>query len=242
MQRYFIKTMNVKENTASIVGADFHHIKNVMRSKQGDNLIVCQDGVCYIATINEITAEAVLCSLQKEIPSDSKEYTVTIAQGLIRRERFEYMLQKSTELGVDKIIPMMSQYSIIKVDSQKGIAKVDRWNKITKEASEQSHRNIQSIVTQIQDIRSIQYNQFDLVLVAYERENMSHTLKQILQDKFKNILVLIGPEGGLSEVEIQFLSGYSNVEFVGLGQRILRSETASSYILSVLNYQYEMKL
>jgi 16S rRNA (uracil1498-N3)-methyltransferase len=242
MQRYFIKTMNVKENTASIVGADFHHIKNVMRSKQGDNLIVCQDGVCYIATINEITAEAVLCSLQKEIPSDSKEYTVTIAQGLIRRERFEYMLQKSTELGVDKIIPMMSQYSIIKVDSQKGIAKVDRWNKITKEASEQSHRNIQSIVTQIQDIRSIQYNQFDLVLVAYEKENMSHTLKQILQDKFKNILVLIGPEGGLSEVEIQFLSGYSNVEFVGLGQRILRSETASSYILSVLNYQYEMKL
>jgi len=242
MQRYFIENMNIKNKTAVILGADFHHIKNVMRSKVGDNLIVCQDGICFKAIINSFTNDEVVCSLETELETPLKDFHVTIAQGLIRRERFEYMLQKATELGADSIIPMMSQHSIVKVDPQKVGFKIDRWNKITKEASEQSHRNTKCLVHSIEDLHSIKFKSFDIVLVAYEKENMSHSLKFILQSKFKKILVLIGPEGGFSEEEIQFLSGYGNVDFIGLGNRILRSETASSYILSVLNYEYEMIL
>lgn len=240
MQRYFIENINTKVNTATIEGADFHHIKNVMRGKYGDEIIVCKDNICYVSVIEEITDHVVHVTLKKQLASEDKGYKVTIAQGLIRRERFEYMLQKSTELGVDSIIPMISQYSIVKVDQHKTTSKLERWNKIAKEASEQSHRNTTSTVLPIQELRALSFKPYDMVLVAYEKENMSHSLKHILQTKFKNILVLIGPEGGLSEEEVQYLSGYGNVEFIGLGSRILRSETASSYILSVLNYEYEM--
>ena len=242
MQRYFINNLNIDKKTALIQGADFHHVKNVMRAKLGDRLIVCHKSLCYNAVIRSFNDNEVQCALESEIASLAKNYEVTIAQGLIRRERFEYMLQKSTELGVDYIIPMSSQHSIIKLNPLKVDSKIERWNKITKEASEQSHRNTQSIVLHLHDLHSIKFKTFDIVLVAYEKENMSHSLKHILQEKFKNILILIGPEGGLSEEEIQYLSGYGNVEFIGLGQRILRSETASSYILSVLNYEYEMTL
>lgn len=242
MQRYFIDNMNIKNKTAIIEGADFHHVKNVMRSKINEQLIVCHNGICFQSTIKDFQEDSINCVLNTEIITPQKDYEVTIAQGLIRRERFEYMLQKSTELGVDYIIPMTSQHSIIKLNPQKVTSKIERWNKIAKEASEQSHRETHSIVLPIQDLHSMQLKTYDIVLVAYEKENMSHSLRFILQKKFKKILVLIGPEGGLSEQEIQYLSGYGNVEFVGLGHRILRSETASSYILSVLNYEYEMML
>ena len=240
MQRYFIEDLNIKKQTATILGADFHNIKTDMSSTTGSEIIVCQDGVCYQALIKEFLTDGVLCSLQKELPTPIKEFNVTIAQGLIRSDSFEYMLQKSTELGVDTIIPMVSQHSIVNINPQNIHSKVEIWNNITKKTSELSQRNLKSIVTSIEDIRSIKYNQYDVVLVAYEKENLSHNLKHILQTKFKSILVLIGPEGGLSDMEIQFLSGFSNAEFVGFGQRILQSETASSYILSVLNYEYEM--
>ena len=242
MQRYFIDNIDKTRNTATIQGADFHHIKNVMRSTIGDQIIVCNNAVCYRAKIASFGLDEVHCLLFEEVESPVKLFEVTIAQGLIRRERFEYMLQKSTELGADFIIPMVSQYSIINIDPQKINTKVERWNKITKEASEQAHRNTTTIVTAVTDIKSIKYNQYDVVIVAYEKENMSHNLKQLLHETFKNILILIGPEGGFTDQEVQFLSGFSNVEFVGLGHRILRSETASSYILSVLHYEYEMKL
>ena len=149
---------------------------------------------------------------------------------------------KATELGADTIIPMMTQHSIVKVDPQKASFKIERWNKITKDASEQAHRKTKCMVLPIEELHALKFKSYDIVLVAYEKENMSHSLKYILQKKFKNLLIVIGPEGGLSDEEIQFLSGYGNVEFIGLGHRILRSETASSYILSVLNYEYEMIL
>ena len=242
MQRYFVDQLNTKKQTAVIQDADFHHVKNVMRSRVGDVLIVCNEGVCHKAKIQAFTSNEVHCVLVEQLPTNVKPFNVTIAQGLIRRERFEYMLQKSTELGVDEIIPITSQHSVVKVNPQKMENKLERWNKITKEASEQSHRNTQSIVLPVQELRSMTFKKYDIVLVAYEKENMSHSLKHILQEKYKNILILIGPEGGLSEEEVQYLSGFSNVEFIGLGSRILRSETASSYILSVIDYEYEMKL
>jgi len=242
MQRYFVEKMNVEKKTAAISGADFEHIKNVFKSKPGDSLIVCHEGNCFKAIIKSFKEDEVLCSLENKLESPTRDYQITIAQGIIKHGRFEYMLQKSAELGADYIIPIMSQYSIVKLNSQEASTDIERWNKITKDASEQAHRKTKCMVLPIEELHALKFKSYDIVLVAYEKENMSHSLKYILQKKFKNLLIVIGPEGGLSDEEIQFLSGYGNVEFIGLGHRILRSETASSYILSVLNYEYEMIL
>ncbi len=237
MQRYFIEKLDKINQTALLENNDFHHVKNVMRHRVNDQVIICDDEMCYLSTITEFTKKSAHLKLIEELQKPFKDFKVTIAQALIRRERFELMLQKSTELGVDYIIPTITKNTIIKLKDEKTTSKLNRWNTITKEASEQSHRTTKATVLDIKSMKDIDYSIYDLVLVAYEKETNNRQLKHILKDKYKNILVLIGPEGGFDPMEIEFLKEFT---FIGLGPRILRSETASSYILSVLSYEYEM--
>lgn len=240
MQRYFIKELDIDNLKCVIDTKDVHHIKTVMRSKIGDNIIVCDSFEnCFQATITELSNE-VICKLEEKLPSRELPVKVDIAQALIRRERFEYMIQKSTELGVDTIIPIYTKNVIIKLDDKKQDKKVDRWSILAKEASEQSHRSKITTIKDITNLFEISFNHYDKVLVAYENEHQSNNLFKVLQTKPQNLCVVIGPEGGFTKKEIDKLSSIPNIEFVGLGNRILRSETASSYILSVISYVYEM--
>ena len=242
MQRYFINQIDIENKKALLEGNDFHHIKNVMRSKKNDHIIVCDLlGNCFLSEIDNILDKVIIANLLESIPSMELDVTIDLAQGLIRKERFEYVLQKATELGVSNITPVYSKHSIIQLDSKKTHKKVERWNKITKEASEQSHRNKCVTVSDVKNsFKELDYSKYDVVLVAYEKENESKNFKNIFSQKYKNILLVVGPEGGLHESEIAYFESLNNVQFIGLGKRILRSETASSYMLSVIGYQYEI--
>jgi len=241
MQRYFIEKLNLNQKTAVLDKNDYHHIKNVMRLKVNDEIIICNNqGNCYKSLIIQFEDNTVLCQLHDEVVSNDMDVKVDIAQALIRRERFEYMIQKSTELGVNTIIPTIMKNVIIKLDQRSQPKKLARWNTQAKEASEQSHRNRLAKVDSITRLQDLNFKDYDVVLVAYEKENNSSHLRSVLQNEYKNILVVIGPEGGFTNSEIEYLSQVENMEFVGLGRRILRSETASSYILSILSYEYEM--
>lgn len=243
MQRYFTKTLDIDNKEALLTSSDFHHIKNVMRNNVQDEIIVCDlSENCYKSQIQyfDESKKEVLVNLVEVLPSNELQVKVDLAQGLIRRERFEYVLQKTTELGINRIIPVSSKYSIIKL-SNKESKKLDRWNKITKEASEQSHRSALVTVESVKkSFKEIDYSLYDQVLIAYERENNSKELKNVLLEEVKSILIVIGPEGGLHEDEIKYFKSLDNTYFVGLGRRILRSETASSYLLSVIGYMYEI--
>ncbi len=240
MQRYFIDELDIQNKRCLITTSDCHHIKTVMRSKINDTIIVCnKNGICYKAVIDSFE-DGVACTLSDELPSNDLNIKVDIAQAIIRRERFEYMIQKSTELGVNKIIPTKMKNVIVKIDDKKQGKKIERWNILAKEASEQSHRNYLSSVSEINTLKQIDFSIYDKVLVAYEKENNSTNLSKVLSKELKNICVVIGPEGGFTEKEIEYLEQQPNAELVGLGKRILRSETASSYILSVISYVYEM--
>lgn len=239
MQRYF--TNEIQNTQAILQETDHHHIKNVMRFRVGDEVSICDTkGHCYAGTFQEI-GEQVVVSLGTQLPNNELPIHVTIAQALIRRERFEYMLQKATELGMHHLIPINTKYSIVDVDKKKEQKKIDRWQKIMQEASEQSRRNIVPTISDIVSLSMLDFSHYDAVFVAYEQEQSSNTLKTMLQkNKYKNIMLIVGPEGGFHPEEIKKMQTHKHVFVVGLGQRILRSETASSYFLSVLSYQYEM--
>ncbi len=241
MQRYFIQDALQNDTRITTIIDDFHHIKNVMRFKVGDEIIICDPfGHCYISAIQSFNQQTVICSILSPVVNNNLPVQVDIAQALIRRERFEYMIQKSTELGVHTIIPIVTKHTIIKVQDQKEQQKQKRWNLIAKEASEQSHRSSTSNVTDVVDLKQLPFQQYEVVLVAYEKETNSYELRRALTEKPASILVVIGPEGGFDESEIDYLSTIQNVRFVGLGKRILRSETASGYVLSVVSFVYEM--
>ncbi|MBN2540678.1 MAG: 16S rRNA (uracil(1498)-N(3))-methyltransferase [Bacilli bacterium] len=234
MQRYFIQDQQIHNNLAIITDQDAHHIKNVMRLKPGDALIVVSySGKTYEAKIKEFTKKDVILTLGNEQIVLDNTLNLTIAQALIKKDAFELVLQKTTELGAKGIIPLSTNHSIVKIDDF--AKKKTRYETIVKEASEQSERNRMPIIHDICNIETLPYQDYDTIFIAYAREE-SQTLKAAMENlpKTKNTLVLIGPEGGFSPSEIQFLQTRGTI--VTLGNTILRSETAAIYVMSVFRH------
>lgn len=247
MQRYFVPLSGWNDQHVVITGEDVHHIGKVMRMKPEHHILCCTpEGDLAECEITEITSESVTCKIVEWLEEDKElPATVTIAQGLPKGDKMEHVIQKGTELGASKFIPFEAERSIVKWDQKKSQKKIARYQKIAKEASEQSHRTmIPSVVNvhSLKDLLALQV-EYDWVIFAYEDEAKSpsfRSLKEVFTkvQKDERILVLIGPEGGFSEQEVQRLKEAGALA-VRLGPRILRTETAATYFLSALSYQLE---
>ncbi|MGI6325287.1 MAG: RsmE family RNA methyltransferase [Bacilli bacterium] len=236
MQRYFVSEKD--NNLFKIKDSDYHHIVNVMRLRIDDNIEVVCDNKLYLAKIFKIEKNIVYASIIKELKSNSELLIdVTIAQALVKESKFNYILQKGTELGVKSFIPISMERSIIKLDSKKVLNKLDRWQKICKEASEQSKRIIIPAVESVKNINYLTKLDYDYKILCSINEE-AIPIKKVLQN-IKNdskIIIVIGPEGGLTNLEEETLikAGYIRAS---LGNRILRTETASLFVMSIINYE-----
>ncbi|RBW70646.1 16S rRNA (uracil(1498)-N(3))-methyltransferase [Bacillus taeanensis] len=247
MQRYFVPKENMTDTKVTITGEDVKHIARVMRMKIGD-MIICSNSIqaarCKLEEItdNEVTANIVeWIEEQKELP-----VAVTIAQGLPKGDKLDYIIQKGTELGANSFWPFAAARSVVKWNAQKGQKKIERLEKIAKEAAEQSHRTQVPTVqlpTSFQDLLK-ESSHYDIKLIAYEesaktgeKKNLAKTLNTVQSGQ--TILLVIGPEGGLSEHEVMALEEQGFVS-CGLGPRILRTETAALYFLAAVSYHTEL--
>lgn len=236
MQRYFIEKNQVGDGFIQVFGNDVHHMKNVMRFRIGEIAdFVSDQGVIYQAehvTFQKDQAIFKILSERKTVKTTSK---VTIAQALIKKDRFELFLEKSTELGVYEIIPTVFSRSIIKLDEKEEAKKLLRYRTIVKESSEQSERDHLPKIREVMKLKDLPFDEYDKILVCFERTDQEHHLKNLLPTlkKEDRILVLIGPEGGITEEELSYVVT-KGAEIVSLGSQILRSETASTVILSAL--------
>ncbi|WP_226656819.1 16S rRNA (uracil(1498)-N(3))-methyltransferase [Pseudalkalibacillus hwajinpoensis] len=248
MQRYFISKSQLHQDHVMIEGEDVKHISRVMRMTAGDQIICCtEDGESAICEIDEISPD-VIKAIPKEWLDEQKRLTVnvTIVQGLPKGDKLETVIQKGTELGADQFIPFKAERSVVKWDEQKSAKKLQRLKKIAKEAAEQSHRTTIPAIDMPHSLSSlIKISQsYDYKLIAYEEEaraGESAKLVQTLHEANRNdrIMVVFGPEGGLSENEVDALkkAGFSSC---GLGPRILRTETAAMYVLAAISYHFEL--
>lgn len=232
MQRYFSdKNLDIFELSSD----DSYHIIKVMRNNIGDKVEVVIDKCLYICEIIKIS-DLVTVRRLEEVECDSElPCYVTIAQSLVKEQKMDLILQKSCELGVSEIIPVNTTRSIVKLD-KKETKKVERWNKILKEASEQSKRVVIPKVNGIMDIKDLCNLEYDIKILCTVNE-LSMSLKEVLEKELNNlrILLVIGPEGGFTESEEKILidNGFISTSF---GRRVLRTETASLYALSIINY------
>lgn len=245
MQRYFAKN---EEDTFFIQEDDYHHIVRVMRMDIDDE-IYCVNSLqqaarCRIEKIseNEVIAKVVQW-LEGEI---ELPVSVSIVSGLPKGDKLEWIIQKGAELGAFKFIPFIAARSVVKWDEKKGEKKLVRWNKIAKEAAEQSHRTmIPEVSSPISIKELIKLSEgYNVKLIAYEeeaREGESSVLTKSLQSmtKGQSILAVFGPEGGLTESEVALLKEHGFMT-CGLGPRILRTETAPLYLLSTVSYHFEL--
>lgn len=235
MQRYF---GIIKNNKVKINNDDFHHIKNVMRMKVNDRIEVVNNKKTYICNIDNLDNGIDLSVLNEIEENNELPVKVTVVQALVNETKMDYILQKGTELGAYSFIPLNMERCITKIDKNKETKKIQRWNTICKEASEQSKRNNISIVDHIYNINELVELDYDLKLICSVNERVN-TIKSILQNavEYDKLLIVIGPEGGISDKEEEILINNGFIR-VSLGTRVLRTETASSFILSVINYEF----
>lgn len=238
MQRYFVKDFDKEySNTFTLSEDDSYHIIKVMRYKINDLIEVVSKDNMYICKIIEL-GKNVKCEVNEKVLSKVTNIpNVTIAQSLVKEQKMDYILQKSTELGVNKIIPIKTIRSIVKIENDN--KKVDRWQKIVKEASEQSKRlDIPTIEKPI-NINELAALQYDYKILCSVNETSINIKKALQNVKYSDtILIVIGPEGGFDKKEEQVLidSGFISTS---LGTRVLRTETAPLFVLSVINYIFE---
>lgn len=242
MYKFFVEYYQVKGNKVNIIEEDKKHIANVLRMKIKEKILVTNKTTLetYECEIKNIDKEKVECNILKKIELDVEpKVKVDIYQGLPKSDKLEYIIQKSVELGVNRIIPVNMEYCISKIKDEE--KKNERWMKISEAAAKQSKRNIIPKVEKSVDMNYVyeQIKNYDLVLVLYENEEKT-TIKEVLQreNNINNIAVIIGPEGGISKKEIEKLEE-NGAKIVTLGKRILRTETAPVTVLSIIMYEYD---
>lgn len=235
MQRYFAKEKDIN-NKLVLETSDLHHIKTVMRNVPGDQIEVIYDNEIYLCTIENI--EPLKLKIENIFVEDREiPLELTVAIGLVNEQKFDLILQKLTELGVSTIIPLKMERSIVKLDDNKMGKKLVRWEKICKEASEQSHRTKIPTIKKSMTIKELEKNTSELKLVC-SLSNNSKPLEEYLKKDLKSILFVIGPEGGISPKEEEQLIS-QGFKTTTLGKRVLRVETAAIYVTGIVNYVYK---
>lgn len=233
MQRYFAK--NIENNKVELEQSDYHHIKNVMRYKNNDNIEVVFNNKLFIATILDIQNYDIKIIEEKE-NNNELPVDLCVAVGLVKEQKMDLILQKLTELGVKRIIPIKMSRSIVNLDDKKIDKKLLRWTTICKEASEQSKRNIIPIIDKPMTLNELLKIEADIKLVASVKEDKNFIANYLQSNKnYVKIIVVIGPEGGISYEEEEKLNK-NNFISVSLGTTVLRVETAAIYVASVINY------
>ncbi|WP_100372239.1 16S rRNA (uracil(1498)-N(3))-methyltransferase [Bacillus sp. FJAT-45037] len=248
MQRYFVNKDQMLQATVTVTGDDVKHIARVMRMQAGDEIICSNNaGRTVRASIQHVTETLVTCDIVEELePKTELPIRVTVAQGLPKGDKLELLAQKGTELGVNHIQPFAASRSIVKWEAKKAKKKVERLEKIAKEAAEQSYREkIPSVAESISFAQLVQQvKNYTHTVVAYEESAKSgeaSALSNVLNTvkEGDSLLVIVGPEGGLSETEATELTAAGAV-LCGLGPRIIRTETAPLYVLAAISYHLEL--
>jgi 16S rRNA (uracil1498-N3)-methyltransferase len=245
MHRFYVQENQINNGAVTLTGEDVNHIKNVLRMKAGDEVVLCNGkGRDYHCVITEFQKDGIILKVIKEWEADTElRGKIYLFQGLPKKDKMELIIQKSVELGVFEIVPVMTRRTVVKLeDEKKERKKLERWQAIAENAAKQSRRGIIPRVTEVYSFKkALEYaDSLNIKLMPYENEKGISYTKEILNRISSNesVGVFIGPEGGFdeSEVEVAKVNGFIPVS---LGKRILRTETAGLTALSLLMMQME---
>ena len=250
MYHFFTETEFFTESEAVITGPDVNHIKNVLRMKPGERILLSDGkGTNCLCELTEIGAGEIKARILPEEVSDTElPVEVTLYQGLPKADKMEFIIQKCVELGVTRIVPVEMARCVMKLDKKKEEVKRKRWHGISESAAKQSKRMIVPEISSVMKYKDAikEAAALDLSLVPYEdAESLegaggmerTRTLIKALRPGQK-CAVFIGPEGGFSDQEIEEAQE-AGFHMVTLGKRILRTETAGLFILSAIGFMLE---
>ncbi len=241
MPKFFVKSENINDHIITLDGENAKHIGSVLRSKIGDVITVGDgQGRDYECEITEITKKQVKVKITDIFTNDNEpEIKITLYQGLPKADKMELVIQKCIEIGVDRIVPVSTEHTVVKLDGKED-KKIQRWNKIAESAAKQCGRGKIPQVAGLMKFKEAieEAALLDGAIIPYEKEK-DNSLKSFAKKfKGKSIGIFIGPEGGFSENEIELALSREIIP-VTLGKRILRTETAGLVASVILLYELE---
>lgn len=246
MYRFFVEPEQLNGEHVTIYGKDYNHIHNVLRMKNGEEVLLSDgNGKEYLCRIEGfcVDEQKVILNIidmfgsARELPTK-----ITLFQGYPKGDKLEQIVQKAVELGVFEIVPVMMKRSVVKLDDKKACKKIERLNSVAESAAKQSKRGIIPEVKPVLSMKeAVDYAKgMDYVILPYEQaEGMEYSRQVINNAKGKDtVAVFIGPEGGFDSSEVEWIQSIGG-KTITLGHRILRTETAGMAVLSLLMYLLE---
>ena len=238
MQTFFCSENNISARKAKITDLEtVHHIKDVLRLKKGERVnLFDQRNRRYLSVIEELSAQNIICKIEDmSVPLENKKIKLTVACAIPKKSRIDDIIDKLTQLGVERIIPLITKRTIVKLDKKKKDARRRRWEKIALVAAQQSQRHSLPVIEPITDINKVitESGDFDLRLIPHLSDERK-TLKEIFSKASpKSVLILIGPEGDFTPEEVN-LAKKNGFIAVTLGENVLRVETAAVAVASFI--------
>lgn len=244
MYRFYISEEQIQESEIRIVGSDVNHIRNVLRLEPGDWVVACDgNDRDYISRIRSVEKDEVVLGVEKvQATGTELPVRITLFQGIPKKDKMEFIIQKSVELGVYEIVPVSTKRCVVKLDEKKAQKKQERWQDIAEAAAKQCDRGIiprvhlpVTMETAIDMARELDYNMIPYELqdgIDRSREIVAHACRQ------GTVGIFIGPEGGFEADEVEQAVA-CGMEAITLGKRILRTETAGMALLSILMFQMQ---
>ena len=231
MQRYF--AVDKKDNIFILDDSDLHHISNVMRMKNGDFVEVVFDKILYRCKVEFNSSISII--LDSVLTGNDDTMDIILIVPVLKEQKMDLVLQKATELGVTRVIPIITERCVVKLNDKES-KKLDRWSRIVKEASEQCKRISVPIIDNVHNISDLDFSD-GVKLVCSTREN-EKSIKNVMHNLngCAKMYIVVGPEGGLSISEEDKLNSLGFVS-ITLGKRIMRVETVPIFVLSVINYE-----
>lgn len=238
MSRFYVKPEDIKNNEIHVAGDEAHHILCVCRLKKGD-AVLAFDGLGneYTGVIDKTEKKSIVISIQSRNKQSLLDTKILLAQSIPKMEKMDYIIQKTTELGVHSIIPMITERTIVRIDKNREARKLARWSRIAREAAKQCGRSDVPEIKEILDFKDILKTSRDypLKIMPSLVEKKRTLLNLNTSSKKKNVIALVGPEGGFSPKELE-LARISKFEFISLGPYTLRSDTAAVVTVALLNH------
>ncbi len=240
MPKFFAARENISDDRIIIDSEDVAHITRVLRLGEGDSVEICDGmGYDYTAVISSVEKKSIVCTISEKRRSDTEpNIEVTLFQAIPKASKMEYIIQKTTELGIARIVPCVMSRCVSRIDGKED-KKCDRWRKIAEAAAKQSGRGvIPEICGAVEFQRAVEMmKKSDIYFAPYECETHGN-LKKVLTSSAgaKSVSFMVGPEGGYDISEVEYLNK-NDVPTVTLGRRILRTETAGEAVLSMIMYE-----
>lgn len=244
MQRFFVTPDQVGEDKIRIQGSDVNHMKNVLRMRPGEEVMVSDgNNLQYRCRVEDYPeGEAVLAILEAGLVDTELPSRIYLFQGLPKQEKMELIVQKAVELGVCQVIPVQTRRCVVKLDAKKAAKKVQRWQQIAESAAKQAGRGYIPAVSEVMTFQeALAFSEaLDIRLIPYELADGMEGTRKILDGirPGQSVGIFIGPEGGFEKEEVS-RAVEAGAMPITLGKRILRTETAGIAVLSILMYRLE---